>query len=104
MQKIFLIALVLIGHMMYAQSHYTSANIHSHNDYEQPAPFWTAYNAKAGSIEADIFLQHDSLIVAHGANELSLHRTLEEYYLQPLANCISKNKGYVYADKKRKLQ
>jgi alkaline phosphatase len=36
--------------------HYTIANTHSHNDYEQPIPFWTAYNAQFGSIEADIFL------------------------------------------------
>ena len=91
MQKIFLITLFLIGHTMYAQSHYTSANAHSHNDYEQPSPFRTAYNAGFGSIEADIFLQHDSLIVAHAINELSLHRTLDEYYLQPLVNCIKKS-------------
>jgi len=104
MQKTFFVVLLLIGHTMYAQFRYTSANIHSHNDYEQPSPFWTAHNANAGSIEADIFFTHDSLLVAHSENELSLHRTLEEYYLLPLVNCIKKNNGFVYADKKKQLQ
>lgn len=105
MQKLIFVAILLIGHTVYAQSYqYTSANIHSHNDYEQPSPFWTAYNAMVGSIEADIFLQHDSLIVAHNEKELSLHRTLEEYYLKPLAKCIEKNGGYAFSDKKKKLQ
>ncbi len=41
---------------------YTIANTHSHNDYEQPIPFWTAYNAQFGSIEADVFLVDGRLV------------------------------------------
>ncbi|WP_121357625.1 phosphatidylinositol-specific phospholipase C/glycerophosphodiester phosphodiesterase family protein [Flavisolibacter nicotianae] len=83
---------------------YTVANAHSHNDYEQPAPFWTAYQEGFGSIEADIFLHHDSLLVAHDSSELSLHRSLELSYLKPLAACIKRNNGSVFPDKKKQLQ
>jgi alkaline phosphatase len=84
--------------------HYTIANTHSHNDYEQPVPFWTAYNAQFGSIEADIFLVDGRLMVAHDSNELALRRTLEEYYVKPLSARIEKNHGHPYADTNRRLQ
>lgn len=99
---ILLFASIYVVHAQPKQ--YTVANAHSHNDYEQPTPFWTAYNEGFGSIEADIYLYHDSLLVAHEPNELSLHRSLEQYYLEPLVSCIKKNNGYVYADKKKQLQ
>ncbi|MES1249631.1 MAG: alkaline phosphatase, partial [Chitinophaga rupis] len=51
---------------------YTVSNAHSHNDYEQKIPFWLAYNEGFGSIEADIFLRGDSLVVAHSTKELGL--------------------------------
>jgi alkaline phosphatase len=83
---------------------YTIANTHSHNDYEQPVPFWTAYNAQFGSIEADIFLVGDRLFVAHDRKELALHRTLEDYYVKPLSAQVRKNHGHPYADSTRRLQ
>jgi alkaline phosphatase len=83
---------------------YSIANAHSHNDYENPVPFYTAYNAAFGSIEADIFLQNDELIVAHDTIELKQHRTLEKYYLNPLLNFIQKNNGHAYPDSTRQLQ
>lgn len=97
--------LLLAGCALQAQpSAYTVANAHSHNDYEQPAPFWTAYREGFGSVEADIFLLGDSLLVAHDFAELRLHRSLEQYYLEPLATCIRQNKGHVFANPKKKLQ
>ena len=89
------------------QKIYTTANAHSHNDYEQKEPFRKAYSRQFGSIEADIFLRNDNdtLWVAHTLMELNTKkRSLEALYLQPLAACIRKNKGYVYADTGRKLQ
>ena len=83
---------------------YSTANAHSHNDYEQPTPFWTAYKEGFGSLEADVFLQNDSLVVAHNRNELILQHTIEKYYLNPLDSCIKKNGGYVYANHKNTLQ
>lgn len=83
---------------------YSVANAHSHNDYEQPVPLFTAYNARFGSIEADIFWHNGKLLVAHDTNELALNRTLEELYLKPLQKFIKKNNGYIYADSSRRLQ
>ena len=83
---------------------YSTANAHSHNDYEQPVPLYTAYYSGFGSIEADIFLINDSLLVAHTPADLNKHRTLENMYLKPLAAFIENNRGYVYADTSRKLQ
>jgi len=83
--------------------HYTVANTHSHNDYEQAAPFWAAWQERFGSIEADIWLIGGKVIVGHDTNEIKSGRTLEEYYVKPLAACIEKNHGYPYADTSRRL-
>lgn len=83
---------------------YSSQNIHSHNDYKQEHPFYTAYRAQVGSMEADIFLQGNSLLVAHQQDELNAANTLESMYLQKLDSCIRTNNGYPYADKTKKLQ
>ena len=92
------------GPLMTEARRYSVANTHSHNDYEQPTPFWTAYNAQFGSIEADIFLVGGRLLVAHDRKELALDRTLEEYYVKPLSAQIEKNHGHPYADSGRQLQ
>jgi alkaline phosphatase len=98
--------MLLVSTMVVAQPlSYTTANAHSHNDYEQPVPLTTAYNAKFGSIEADIFWRNGELLVAHTEKELATkHRTLEELYLKPLQAYVEKNKGYIYADTARSLQ
>ncbi|WP_417885630.1 alkaline phosphatase [Zunongwangia sp.] len=62
-----------------------SFKIHSHNDYEQKIPFWTAYAAGAVSIEADVFLKNGELLVAHYENEINKKRTLESLYLKPIS-------------------
>ena len=77
---------------------YSVSNAHSHNDYEQKVPFWLAYNEGFGSIEADIFLRQDSLVVAHSTKELALQRTLEAWYLDPLLACVRKNGGRPYSN------
>ena len=77
---------------------YSTANAHSHNDYENPRPFRTAYEHAFGSIEADIFLQQDELIVAHDTRELGLNRTLEDLYLRLLDSVVRVHNGHAYAD------
>ena len=83
---------------------YTVANLHSHNDYEKPYPYWEAYNQGFGSIEADIFLRGNDLIIAHDTVQVKMGRTLDSFYLKPLEQCIKKNNGYPYAAKDRVLQ
>lgn len=100
-----LFLLLITGFKGIAQpSTYTVANLHSHNDYEKPFPFWEAYNQGFGSIEADIFLQGNNLVIAHDTFQLKLGRTLDSFYLQPLQRCIQKNNGYPYAGTTRALQ
>jgi len=105
---LFLCCLVLSTGHVYAQpGRYTTANAHSHNNYEQAVPFWEAYNLQYGSIEADVFLSADSndLWVAHALRDLDVKKqSLDSLYLRPLADCIKKNDGYVYADHSRRLQ
>src|SRR6188508_2436823 len=105
MFKLFIFAVLLIADKCSSQDkHYTTANAHSHNDYEKQYPFYKAWENHFGSIEADIFLYKGKLIVAHDSIQLVQKRTLDSLYLMPLQLCIRKNGGYVYADKKRSLQ
>jgi len=69
---------------------YTSQSLHAHNDYKQAFPFWEAYKQGYGSIEADIFLHNNQLLVAHEETELDTAKTLDKLYLQPLLQCIRK--------------
>jgi hypothetical protein len=83
---------------------YTVSNAHSHNDYEQRIPFWMAFNAGFGSIEADVFLIDSVLYVAHDRGELRRNMKLDTAYLLPLLRCLQKNEGRPYADSSKKLQ
>jgi alkaline phosphatase len=105
MRNLLLFVLMLFSVTIFAQPvSYSVANAHSHNDYEQPIPFYAAYQEGFGSIEADIFWHNNELLVAHTEKELPLHRTLEDLYLKPLQTFIQKNNGYAYADTTRRLQ
>ncbi len=92
------------GRLMTGKMHYTAANTHSHNDYEQPVPFWMAWQEQFGSIEADIWLVNGQVLVGHSREEIKNERTLEEYYVKPLLTCIRENNGHPYADTTRLLQ
>jgi len=105
MNKLVSFLLFFIGSAAIAQPlAYTVANLHAHNDYEKPFPFWQAYNRGFGSIEADIFLQEGRLIIAHDTVQVKLGRTLDSFYLKPLQVCLQKNNGYPYSDKNQSLQ
>lgn len=82
---------------------YTTANAHSHNDYEQERPFHASYELGFGSIEADVFLQDGELYVAHNQQDIKPERTLRALYLEPLLQKVSENKGFPYP-KRRELQ
>jgi alkaline phosphatase len=105
MKKLLLIIFFFNAVVAFAQPvQYSVANTHAHNDYEKPFPFFEAYNQQIGSIEADIFLQNGTLLVAHEAKQLSNAKTLETLYLQPLQGALQKNNGYAYADTSKVLQ
>ncbi|WP_336514815.1 alkaline phosphatase [Pollutibacter soli] len=87
-----------------ASQSYSPSNAHSHNDYEQKFPFKAAWQQGFGSIEADVFLDKGKLIVAHDTKQMKLQRGLDSLYLIPLAQVVTGNNGYVYADTSKKLQ
>jgi alkaline phosphatase len=81
-----------------AQTSYTTLSAHSHNDYEQKNPFFEAYNAHFGSIEADIWAVNGQLLVAHTKDQLSPERSLGKLYIQPILTKFSENKGKAWND------
>jgi alkaline phosphatase len=100
-----LVMLVFTIRVAYTQPKtYSPAQLHSHNDYAQPFPFWDAYNHGFGSIEADIFYTQNKILVAHEVSEIDPERSLENLYLRPLRSCLQKFKGNLSADSTRQLQ
>ncbi|MFJ9819100.1 phosphatidylinositol-specific phospholipase C/glycerophosphodiester phosphodiesterase family protein [Streptomyces sp. NPDC101151] len=77
---------------------------HAHNDYEHQRPLFDALDHRFGSVEADIFLVGDQLLIGHDASQLDPTRTLESLYLDPLAARVRANHGSVYRGRRRPLQ
>jgi alkaline phosphatase len=82
---------------VHAQKTYTSADAHSHNDYEQANPFHLAYQHRFGSIEADIWLKDGNIYVAHDAKDIKPSRTLAALYLDPINNLLASGRS-IYPD------
>jgi len=90
--KIWVLALLLSIPLLQAQEVH-KYKIHSHNDYEQGVPFWTAYANGLESIEADIFLKDNQLYVSHTSADIKEERTLENLYLAPLEQVMALKLG-----------
>ncbi len=73
---------------------------HSHNDYRQQIPFYTAYHHYFASIEADIFSVDGQLLVGHDRHELTPDRSFAKLYLEPILNIYDSlgNKAYSNVD------
>lgn len=71
-------------------------NAHAHNDYKHKHPLSDALHYKFTSIEADIFLVDNELIVSHTRPILKKNKTLENLYFKPLLDSCQKNNGHVY--------
>ncbi len=102
MKNIFFLLSLFLCIQVNAQ--YTVQNAHSHNDYANKVPFWTAYNAHFGSIEADIFEVNGELIVAHTKSEAKKGRTLDDLYIKPLVLRYEQNRNKPWPDYDGKLQ
>ncbi len=66
------------------------ADAHAHNDYMHPVPFYTAWDAGFGSIEADVFPVNGVLLVSHTKKAINRRRTLDSLYLKPSLKPASK--------------
>jgi hypothetical protein len=71
---------------------------HAHNDYEHRRPLFDALDQGFTSVEADVFLVGDRLLVGHTASSLKPERTLERLYLDPLRERARSNGGRIYSD------
>lgn len=68
------------------------------------APLLDALDHRFGSVEADIFLVGDQLLIGHTVDDLDPTRTLESLYLDPLARIVKAHRGSVYRGYRRPLQ
>jgi hypothetical protein len=72
---------------------------HAHNDYEHEHPLGDALSHGFGSVEADVWRLPglgDALYVAHDLVDIRPGRTLRTLYLEPLAQRVADNGGWVY--------
>jgi alkaline phosphatase len=77
---------------------------HSHNDYKQKKPFFTAYQSKMASIEADIWEKDGDLYVAHEKNEIRKKNTLDALYIQPIVKIFNENGGRAWKSSEQVFQ
>lgn len=63
--------------------------MHSHNDYWRPIPFYSALSAGAISVEADVWLYNSTLHVGHEESALTNERTLDALYIQPILSVLT---------------
>lgn len=89
---------LFLGPLIAASQSLPLPNAFAHNDYYHKRPLFDALDNGYTSIEADIFLEDDELIVAHINPFFRSGKTLESMYLKPLAEHIAKNNGRVYKD------
>lgn len=61
---------------------------HSHNDYHQESPLYSALQHGIASIEVDVFPRQNHLLVGHSVFELSPTRTIDTMYLSPLQRLL----------------
>lgn len=61
---------------------------HSHNDYWRSVPLYSALGSGCVSVEADVWLKNDKLLVGHKYWSLDTESTLELMYVGPLLEIL----------------
>lgn len=77
-------------------SHWTTHGVipvacHSHNDYWRPVPLHSALAAGCISVEADVYLSGNELLVGHSRHTLARGQNLRTLYLDPLLNMLQEH-------------
>lgn len=62
--------------------------VHSHNDYERRIPLFEALGSGCVSVEADVHLKDNDLLVGHSDQNLHKDVTLRSLYLEPLQRIL----------------
>lgn len=68
---------------------------HAHNDYEHDRPLADALARGFTSVEVDVYLVGDQLLVGHDPTDLRPGRTIESLYLDPLRARVRAHGGRV---------
>jgi alkaline phosphatase len=97
MKKILLL-LIILQACHTTEHHKGKFTGHSHNDYYQAQPFFTAWENYFASIEADVWAVDGELYVAHDYEEITPERTLENLYLKPIDSIFRQNNGKAWKD------
>jgi hypothetical protein len=71
-------------------------HVHAHNDFAHARPLLDALDHGFCSVEADIHLVGDKLLVAHDVDSVRPDRTLQSLYLEPLRQRAKANGGRIY--------
>jgi alkaline phosphatase len=98
MKKLFFSCIYILLIFIQINAQYTTLNAHSHNDYANDIPFWSAYYSHFGSIEADVWAVNGELFVAHEQTGIVPEKTLDALYIQPIVNIFKKNGGQAWGD------
>ncbi len=72
--------------------------IHAHNDYEKAIPLYAALEARAFTIEADVYLVKGTIYVAHDFEKIDHQKTLSSMYLYPIEALFNSNNGNIASD------
>ncbi len=85
-----LLFLALLGFLPFENQ--TKPFFHAHNDFLHTRPLLDALEQGFDSVEADVFLVNNQLMVAHFLWDIKPIRTLENLYLEPLARLHKEGK------------
>ncbi len=105
MHSVFVLCLIIFLNIsiVQAQDFFILPNGHSHNDYTREKPLYDALKYGFPSIEADVFLFDNRMVVTHDETKLIEKPTLEELYLNPLRKIIAENDGTVFKNDSTQL-
>jgi alkaline phosphatase len=92
MMKSILYLLIFLPICLFAQEN-PDFKLHSHNDYLRNVPFWEAYSVPCQSIEVDVILENNQLMVAHERQSIKPEHTLQSLYLDPIRKAKEMNAG-----------
>ncbi len=79
----------------FSQLQFPHPQAHAHNDYEHARPLKEALENGFMSVEADVHLQNEKLLVSHNRPGPKA-QTLERLYLAPLDSLLRANSGTIY--------
>lgn len=61
---------------------------HSHNDYWRRLPLYDALSVGCTSVEADVWVEPEGILVGHDKESLKVNNTLQNLYIDPLLDIL----------------